>query len=200
MCGIRDVAAERGWKLGTLDHLGRVQSYLWRRRLLFHATLWQPTVSRQSKPEQNWTGPYLVHLNIQLTLTLFISMHKSRLITQHQLGHTINVRSHSLLFNDFVCQLFCGQNPVISIGIHAIWNFLWWSCEFVVGQQKPAGFESEFCVNCFLHHYIIESRQLTFFLPTNLCKCVLIVRVHLQISVHQPKCCSFRYTTSQSLK
>ncbi len=145
MCGVWDVAAERGWKLGTLDHMGRVQSYLRRRRLLFHATLWQPTVSRQSKPEQNWTGPYLVHLTTAHTHTShFYAQIKTGLITQHQLGHTVKVRSHLLVFSDFVCQLFCGQNPVISIGIHAIWNFLWgWNI-----SQFSNGFKLVMWIRC----------------------------------------------------
>lgn len=52
VCGVRHLAPECGRRLGTLVHVGRVQPDLWGRSVLLHEALWQPSVSRQSKPQQ----------------------------------------------------------------------------------------------------------------------------------------------------
>lgn len=52
VCGVRYLASECGRRLGALVHVGGVQQDLWGRCILLHEALWQPSVSRQSKPQQ----------------------------------------------------------------------------------------------------------------------------------------------------
>lgn len=49
---VRYLASGSGRRLGALVHMGGVQQDLWGRCILLHEALWQPSVSRQSKPQQ----------------------------------------------------------------------------------------------------------------------------------------------------